>query len=196
MEQPLPDNDRRNLFPLPLPPSSFAGAAVKSALSGRSRRRLHMRERQGADVRECVAALNWLHDGSWGEGSGSKKRPNLSQRMALDHVRARVSLMGPPPADLSAEGALRELCGSPGYEDVDGIPATLAPLDPELLSLPAVGHRPSDLAALWGGSDGSVLVEEFCRKRVLPISQAQEALRKCTEEALYGSFVAASCGLS
>ena len=179
MEQPPSDSCRRSLFPLPLPPSGLAGAAVKSALSSRSRRRLHRRECESASVRECVAALNWLNDGSWSkEASGKVRQPNLSQRMALDHVRERVSLMGAPPTDLSAEGPLRELCGSPGYEDVDGIPASLAPLDLELLSLPAEGHRPSSLAALWGGSSGSVLVEEFCRKRVLPISQAQEALRE------------------
>ena len=144
---------QRDIFPLMLRVLPHVDREQARRLSDCSRRRLHAHNETRKSVHRCILALNQLHDGAWGELSGAASKASRVQRSALSHVSRCVDEMGRPPLGLTAEGALRELRGSRGY-DGESLPSTLAPLDTTRLSLPDADTAPVALASLWVGEDG------------------------------------------
>ncbi len=77
-----------------------------------------------------------------------------------------------PPPDVMPARAFDELCQSLEYGRGSVLPSHLAPLDIDLLSLPAEGNSALDIATLWG-EGGETKVEEFCEISILPIEKAR-----------------------
>ena len=87
---------------------------------------------------------------------------------------ALLPVGGLPPAGLSRQEALEGLLASKCYS---GQPVALAPLDVDLLSLPAAGAEPTAVASLVG-EEGAALVKWLLENKVLPEEVAAERLRR------------------
>ena len=140
---------------LPLPPVRTVSEEVAhhggSRVAARRRlKRAHIEEW----AEDCVQALNEM-SGHGAAKSEPNHGPTVMQRCALRHVLRSCAAMGKPPAGLTCEGALDGLLANKCFS---GQPVALAPLDIELLSLPAAGSQPIDLATLVGDG-GALLVE-------------------------------------
>ena len=190
---------QRDIFPLPTPVLPHVDPRSAQRLSDHSRRRLHANTESHKSVHRCIVALNQLHDGSWGARGGATSKASLAQQSVLSHVAKGVADMGRPPVGLTAEGALRELRGSRGY-DGENLPSTLAPLDISLLSLPDSDSAPVALESLWVGVDGHQRVEEFCMACLQPREKVRSRLEleapprpyndpKLRDNLFYASFV-------
>ena len=159
----------RELFPLPLLQSSrpLAGRGRRS-----QRRALH-RWKEDEEINHTIAALNSMYDAPLKGGQSSFARPSAAQVRAIGFIKQSVSDLGRPPPDLSGSGALRMLRAAGTYDDTDqdviGVPS---PYIPESVSLPSPGWQPISLADLWG-ADGPDFVDEFCRSKLLPESEAR-----------------------
>ena len=169
----LGERRQRDLFPLPLPETSGAEGVscfdVSRGTARRQRRQLRAREL----VCDVVTALNCLYTGT-ATGVGSNYRATAGQLKAVAVVNAAVSRLGAPPSDVSPEAALSELLAKSAY---GGEPATLAPLDISLLSLPRVGRRPISVTDALGESAGGKIVEAL-KSAVLPKELADERVRE------------------
>ena len=107
-------------------------------------------------MRDIVTSLNSMYAGDEFVGDFSKQplKPTLAQATCLHRFRDAVRSLGKPPDDLSGRGALVELQAKLGYS---GEPASLAPFNRELVSLPPVGGSPSSWTAILGPEAESVV---------------------------------------
>ena len=121
------------LFPLPRLPSLKMCRGLSRGASQRLAKKIRIR----GELRETIAALNWMHTGDF-DAQPAGALSNL-QGEVLEHVEKTIDLAG----DLgdqchlpSQEAALRELLhGQDGYAE-PSVPASLAPFKLELISLP------------------------------------------------------------
>lgn len=156
---------------LPLPQGLIAGAG--RGASGACEAVLRRRRRAEFDdewAEEMVRSLNELYAGPR-RSQESRGNPAGAQLECLGRLRSAAAAVGPPPAGLTAERALRELLARKGYE---GEPATLCPVDVDRLSVPPAGHRPVSLATILGEC-GAVLIDRL-KSKVVPMEEAREAL--------------------
>ena len=140
---------QRGIFPLPLP----TGEVKQDHCPCSSRsvgRRLGEKAHVNQWVLDLVVTLNSLYAGAEYAGSfaADQTPATLSQRLCLDRLRTAVLDAGKPPEGLTGQGALSELRTLPGYS---GEPASLAPLQLELLSLPPKGSEPASLEKILEG---------------------------------------------
>ena len=120
------------LFPLPRPPRLH----VPGGLSRRASQRLSKKARIREELIETISALNWMHVGDF---DAAPLDSSPLQRDVCRYLESRVSAVG----DLdghgclpSQEAALLELLrGQDGYAE-PATPASLAPFNLELVSLP------------------------------------------------------------
>ena len=170
---------QRDIFPLP----TVRAVSGEPALLGRSRV-ADQRRLKRAYIEEwaedCVQALNEMSGGAEAKAVPSHP-PTVMQRCALRHVMRSCAAMGRPPAELTREEALHGLLSNKCY---DGQPVALAPLDVDLLSLPAPGSVPTAIAEL-AGEDGAAMVQWFVQNKVLPEKEAAEKLRRCSVPRAY-----------
>ena len=124
----------RDLFPLPLPEPLNMVRGLNRRASQRMARQVRIQHEQ----RELVSALNWMHLGTFdfrpAEGCSSM------QNEVLGRLRSLVVDAGDLDdcsRQLSQEAALAELLrGQDGYSE-PATPASLAPFNLELISLPS-----------------------------------------------------------
>ena len=133
-----------SLFPLPRP----LRLHVPRGLSRRAMQRLTRRARIRDELIECVSALNWMHVGDF-DAAPVDSTP--LQRDVCSHLESRVCAvgnLGDHGCLPSQEAALLELLrGQDGYAE-PATPASLAPFNLELVSLPddlACAPRAEDL---------------------------------------------------
>ena len=135
-------------------------------------RRRRRREHSEAWCLEAVDALNEMQ-----AGPEPFRRENLkasgAQMEFCNYLREAVAQLGRPPSDLNEKGALSALLSRRGYT---GEPATLAPLEVDLLSLPPPGHAPLQLEAIIGG-DGVELIRGLMAKLLLKEEAARNILK-------------------
>ena len=146
-------------FPLPMPPP----LDTQGAMSRRSAQRQARKSRIRFELREMVAALNWMHTGSFSleslPGSPSwRTDPFVEQRLGkLVSYAGRLGTMSRPP---SGEAALRELLAGNDEYNLPSSPIGLAPYNLELISLPDdLAQAPAALDLL-GDDDRRYLLEQ------------------------------------
>ena len=125
----LPDDDcrshrrgvghREHGGPFPLPPPEIMPIRAAYALARYLRRTLGRKRAQQRLIRESVIALNSISNsacrvlrdepGSVSNSSASPLLPTCSQSSVFRRVRDKVISAGPPPVELSEQGALTEL---------------------------------------------------------------------------------------
>ena len=113
-----------------------------------------------------IDTLNEMAGGPVPVGAGAGC-PTAGQARCLERLRATACAVGPPPDGMNGEGALSELLAKRGY---GGEPATLAPLEIDLLSVPPEGHRPRGLAEVAG--EAGVRIAEGLMSQILPKDEA------------------------
>ena len=122
-----------DLFPLPRPPP----LKMAAGLSRRSSQRLARKVRIQDDLRELISSLNWMHFGDF------DVQPSCAASPLQEEVLCRLESLVRQAGDLghqcrlpSQEAALAELLrGQDGYAE-PSTPASLAPFNLELISLP------------------------------------------------------------
>ena len=122
-----------DLFPLPRPPP----LKMAAGLSRRSSQRLARKVRIQDDLRELISSLNWMHFGDF------DVQPSCAANPLQEEVLCRLESLVRQAGDLghqcrlpSQEAALAELLrGQDGYAE-PSTPASLAPFNLELISLP------------------------------------------------------------
>ena len=159
---------------LPLPEVKLLGrcddetSELRSSRS--SRRRLLARQHTAELAESAVTALNEMYCGPDGRKC-VHAHPSAAQTASLDFLLNEARDLGPPPDDLSCQGALTELLAKHSYS---GTPVTVAPFDVDEISLPPAGGRPVDIVQAAGES-GRKIVEGLLSK-VLPPEQARAKL--------------------
>ena len=137
---------QRDILPLP----HFAENSLNRAriLSRSVARRVVRANKPVQWANDAISALNELG------GRGVSEPPPHSSLgagsvAALSHIAASFDRIGDPPAQLSPEGALRELLGSTSiYQDGR---SDVLPYARDRVSWPPPGARPSRLLDLLGG---------------------------------------------
>lgn len=170
---------QRDIFPLPcLKP---VNRAPVSAISRRCRRRLEFRGHVEDEVNHTIHSLNSMY----GEAQHSTSYLSLNESLfgeaqaqtrALEFIQSMVVQMGKPPDGLSTSGALQQLRGVSGYEDVIQSPGSLASFNLEAISMPDPGWSPIPLEDLWG-CNGREKVEDFVQQQLLPPEEANVNLK-------------------
>ena len=182
----------RDIFPLPVGPSSEVPASIRVSRAVRLRRRLAKACHSESACSFTTRALNVCFQGSGklldyqsemslhksqclhNSKNASRLPMSAAQAQVLNHVKDSVLGLGPPPhvGDLSPAGAYSELCGAAkGYDDApkSSHPASY---DPGLLSIPGKGSHPVPLATLWDHAQqfctSDNVISSFTKCKVLP----------------------------
>eukprot|EP00435_Cladocopium_sp_Y103_P029700 s2867_g7.t1 len=128
-----PPTDACGLFPLPRP-DILHGVP---GLSRRASQRLSKRARIRHELRELISTLNWMHVGDFDARPGPMVHP--LHDVVVNYLHSMVERacdLGDQCCVPSQEAALRELLhGQDGYSE-PSTPASLAPFNLELISLP------------------------------------------------------------
>eukprot|EP00438_Fugacium_kawagutii_P018856 Skav230896 [mRNA] locus=scaffold2765:199618:204679:- [translate_table: standard] len=158
-------------------------AAKKKGLSRACQRRIQRRAHRQNGINETVDALNQLYD--FGGGSGTVLADELvsaAQARSLEFIEECIEQLG-PPGDVTGPGALEALRVTEGYEDLPSS-STLGSFDPALVSLPAGGVQPCDLADLWG-EGGQMFVKEFISEQTVSEDAASQKLEAIGPRCVY-----------
>ena len=123
-------------------------------------------------VSDAIHSLNEMYFGS-SDFVLDGALPSLAQRTALAEIEKCARRMGPPPPGLTGQGALRALLSKQGYASE---PATLAPLDVHLLSLPPADRRPVSLQQLLGDASQEIL--ERLHNNMVPMETGRQQARE------------------
>eukprot|EP00438_Fugacium_kawagutii_P024261 Skav223122 [mRNA] locus=scaffold419:830256:833692:- [translate_table: standard] len=112
-------------------------AAGGARLNRRAAQRLCKRARIRDELRELIFTLNWMHTGDFNAQPGPLGHPPHGDVVKyLEAAVGRASNLGDLSCVPSQEAALRELLhGQDGYSELS-TPASLAPFNLELISLP------------------------------------------------------------
>lgn len=166
----------RAIFPLPFLKDDAAGDL--GGLSRSMKRRLNRRHHLCELSNKAVESLNLL------EGhkvAGCDAFVGAGQRKALAHIHGLAAKLGPCPEGLSSAGAFEELRGASLYTDPE---CKVAPYNHSLVSLPAAGSQPRELASLLG-DEGDRIVEGFIKDHLLKPEQAAENLKSASVSKAY-----------
>ena len=147
--------------------ASFVRGGLSRCVRRRRARALHVNEWAEA----AVETLNEMQGGPQ-QHRQANIHASAGQRAFVSRLRLAVAEIGPPPSDVTEEGALRALLSKQGYA---GESATLAPIDVNLLSLPGDGHVLHSLPKLLG-KDGAVLVDGL-RAKMLPKEETKDNIK-------------------
>ncbi|CAK9038221.1 unnamed protein product [Durusdinium trenchii] len=136
------------LFPLPRPPP----LKMISGLSSGCRQRLAKRVKHRHDYIEMISSLNWMHVGDFdAQPTSGPSALQLRVLRRLDELVGQVDYSDLPGGMPSQEAAYKELLhGLDGYCE-PSTPASLAPFNLELISLPGdLSTAPAALDLLDG----------------------------------------------
>ena len=91
-----------------------------AGVSARTSRRIRFSQRKAQDVDRVIQGVNSLYTGRPGPppppGLLSRPKLSLAQESILSHIQSSVEALGPPPADLTHEGALQKLRVARDYD--------------------------------------------------------------------------------
>ena len=159
-------------LPLPVPELG----APRECGGRRSQQRVAQRSRIRFELREMIAALNWMHSGSFSTepsvGGGCRLcDPFVDARLCdlLRHAGRLGSLSHPP----SCEAALRELLAGRDDYHSPSSPVGLAPYNLELISLPDDVKQAPYAVDLLGEDDRRYLLEQERMLRPGPASESR-----------------------
>ncbi len=173
-----------------MPSLTEPGRAGARASVRRRLRNFHVDQ----EVHFCATSLNRLYAGHGKVASesvpeeSSASFASAAQVEALRRIRSAVIELGPPPPDLDATGALRELRVPSSYSPSNQA-SGLGSYDASSLSLPDGSVPPVALEDLLCESGcptaGREFVDNFCKTQVLPNDCAQSKLSSCGVKQCY-----------
>jgi hypothetical protein len=129
--------------------------------------------------------LNQLYNfcGDSGKRGGSSTGlASAAQVRSLEFIEECIDQLG-PPGDITGPGALEALRVTEGYEDLPSS-STLGSFDPALVSLPAGGVEPRNLAELWG-EGGQNEVKGFIAEQLLSPNEALQRIEALGPQRVY-----------
>ena len=168
----------RDLLPLPFVHSKAASADFCPSSRSVARRRLKHGHTAGI-VNDAILTFNQMHAGR-DDCPGTRREPTEAQSAALASQWHAASQLGAPPDGLTCQGALSELRAKLSY---GGEPASLAPLDVDLLALPRPGFTPISVTDI-AGEEGRLILERITNK-LLPRSEAEGRIKECGVKRVY-----------
>lgn len=179
---------QRGVFPLPRRPVGQCDSQ-KAKLSRSCQRRVESRQHVEHWLEDMIISLNSMYLGKEFMASESLDlKPNHAQQLCLDRLRDSILCLGKPPENVTGLGALRELQSSEGYS---GDPATLAPFQRDLVSLPTAGGAAPDLSTILGPRAKEIF--ETLRSKLHNLQDAATRKSECELKSPYYDPVLRSC---